>query len=262
VYHGASICFDSGRPNNERATVMATALLGHDDGPPQLRLLDGFDLCQNGHSLQLRLGSQRLLAFLALANKKLERAAAAYRLWPDKTERRATANLRSALWRIHQVPIDLVDTTATHIRLRPEVWVDIRDGRTELVRPAGEAIAGGMAAALCGDLLPDWYDDWLLVERERLRQDRLHALETAIDRLLDSGELPTAIDLGLQAIAMEPLRESAHRLVVRAHLLEGNRAEAIRQYETCRRLLFSELGVPPSPQLRALVDDYGATDQR
>ncbi len=238
---------------------MATAITTATDGaPPRLRLLNGFDLCQDGETLQLRPASQRLLAFLALADKAIERAAAAYQLWPDKCERRASANLRSALWRIRQVPTSLVEISPTHIRIHPRVWVDARDGLLELASRSPDAPADGEAlTALSGDLLPDWYDDWLLTERERLRQVRLHALEAAGHRLIEAGRLPEAIDLGLRAIAMEPLRESSHRLVIQAHLQEGNVAEAIRQYDSCRRLLDDELGVPPSPHLRVLLADVG-----
>jgi DNA-binding SARP family transcriptional activator len=221
---------------------------------PRLRLLNGFDLRRGDERLDLRPASERLLAFLALADKAIERAAVAYRLWPDKPERRATANLRSAIWRVRQLPSELVQTTATHIRLHPEVWVDARDGVDELRRSDPETLCeAARRMALQGELLPDWYDDWLLTERERLRQVSLHALEEAVRVLIDRGRLSDAIDLGLRAVAMEPLRESAHRLVIQAHLREGNRAEALRQYRYCARLLREELGVPPSAQMAAML---------
>lgn len=220
------------------ATATATG-----QGVLQLRLLDGFDLRRDGQPLPLRRGSERLLAFLALAGTPVERATVAYRLWPDKPEPRAVANLRSALWRIRALAGDLVEVTNHRLRLHPAVWVDARDGLAE--RPE--------RLALEGELLPDWYDDWLLTERQRLRQVRLHALEVAVEGLIEGGELPAAIDLGLRAVALEPLRESAHRLVIRAHLAEGNRWEAVRQYEACARLLRHELGLAPSPQMAALL---------
>jgi DNA-binding SARP family transcriptional activator len=74
-----------------------------------------------------------------------------------------------------------------------------------------------------------------------------------VERLIGQGELSMAIDLGLRAVAIEPLRESAHRLVIRAHFAEGNRTEAVRQYEACARLLRDELGVPLPAQMAALL---------
>jgi DNA-binding SARP family transcriptional activator len=221
---------------------------------PRLRLLNGFQLRRGDQHLVLRPGSERLLAFLALADKSIERSAVAYRLWPEKSESRAVANLRSALWRIRTVANDLVETTTTHVRLHPAVWVDARDGLAELKDRDPHVIGDAVQElALQGDLLPDWYDDWLLTERERLRQLRLHALEEAVASLIGRKHLAAAIDHGLRAVAIEPLRESSHRLVIRAHLCEGNRAEALRQYETCTRLLREELGVAPSAQMTSLL---------
>jgi DNA-binding SARP family transcriptional activator len=107
--------------------------------------------------------------------------------------------------------------------------------------------------ALGGDLLPDWYDDWVLIEREHFRQLRLRALEALCDRLTREGRLGDALEAGLAALAGEPLRESAHRAVIRVHLAEGNCGEAIRQYHFCRRLLGEQLGVEPSDQLNELM---------
>lgn len=220
----------------------------------RLRLLNGFELRWGDERVALRPGSERLLAFLALAGKFVERAAVAYRLWPEKPEARAVANLRSALWRLRQMPSKLVEATSTHVRLHPEVWVDAREGLEELKDQDPEAFCDALQGmALHGELLPDWYDDWLLAERERLRQLRLHALEDAVRLLIERDRLAAAIDVGLRAVAMEPLRESSHRLVIEAHLREGNRAEALRQYEACTRLLRDELGIGPSEHMAALL---------
>ena len=91
-----------------------------------------------------------------------------------------------------------------------------------------------------------WYDEWLLLERERLRQMRLHALEALAEQLVIAGDLPAAVHAALAAVAIDPLRESAHRALIRAHLAEGNRVEALRQLARLRHLLREELGVEPS----------------
>jgi DNA-binding SARP family transcriptional activator len=119
-----------------------------------------------------------------------------------------------------------------------------------VVPPRGSAIPHYL---LDGDLLPGWYDDWVLFERERLRQLRLHALETLALALAAEGRFAAAVEAGLAAIRTEPLRESAHRVVVRVHLAEGNLTEALRQYELCRRLFRAELGLEPSALLTDLV---------
>jgi DNA-binding SARP family transcriptional activator len=110
-------------------------------------------------------------------------------------------------------------------------------------------------AGLQGELLPGWYDDWVLLERERLRQLRLHALEELAARLTAAGRYGDALQAAYGAVRTEPLRESALRTVVRVHVAEGNIAEALRAYERFRTLIADELGVPPTPQLVRLVQD-------
>ncbi|HEX2156656.1 MAG TPA: bacterial transcriptional activator domain-containing protein, partial [Actinomycetes bacterium] len=124
-------------------------------------------------------------------------------------------------------------------------------GRLE--SPAGCGDHQPEPAALAGDLLPDWYEDWVVLERERLRQLRLHALEALCARLTGAGRFGAAVQAGLAAVAGEPLRESAHRTLIRAHLAEGNPGEAVRQYHLYRRLLTDELAIEPSPAIRGLV---------
>jgi len=107
---------------------------------------------------------------------------------------------------------------------------------------------------LGGELLPGWYDDWVLVERERMNQLRLHALEAFTDVLIQRADHAGALETALTAVAVDPLRESAHRLLIRVHLAEGNAAEALRQYERFRRLLRDSLHIEPSRQMAELVE--------
>lgn len=112
-------------------------------------------------------------------------------------------------------------------------------------------------AVLSDDILPEWSEEWLLSTREWFRQVRLHALEALCGRLCREARFGEALEAGLAAIACEPLRESSHRAVVRAHLAEGNAAEALRQYRSYRRLLRHELGLPPSAQFQELIAGTG-----
>jgi DNA-binding SARP family transcriptional activator len=105
-----------------------------------------------------------------------------------------------------------------------------------------------------GDLLPDWYDDdWVIFERERFRQLRLRALDALCARHLGAGRHGQALEAGLLSLAGEPLRESAHRALIRVHLAEGNTVEALRQFRLCHRLLHDELGIEPTQQLLDLI---------
>jgi len=82
----------------------------------------------------------------------------------------------------------------------------------------------------------------------------LHALENLARRLSAVGRHSDAIQAALAAIRLEPLRESAHRTLIEVHLAEGNRSEAHRQFQRCRRLLRDELGVEPSDSMRLLIE--------
>jgi two-component SAPR family response regulator len=107
---------------------------------------------------------------------------------------------------------------------------------------------------LSSDLLPDWYEEWVQDEREGLRQIRLHTLEVIATTLSEAGRHADAIQAAQAAIRLEPLRETAHRTLVEAHIAEGNWSEARRQFQRCRRLLREELGVEPSDSIRRLLE--------
>ena len=222
-----------------------------------LSLLDAFELRCDGELVGLPVSAQRLLAFLALHERPLLRPYVAGTLWIDASDERAGASLRSSLWRLNRSGHRLVDATSTRLGLAPGIDVDVRSSLALARRlldgtaPAEELDLA--EASLNGEVLPDWYDDWLVFERERFRQLSLHALEVLSDRLLAAGRLGGALGAALAAVRGEPLRESAHRALIRVHLAEGNRAEALRQRELCRRLLRGRLGAEPSPQLDELL---------
>jgi DNA-binding SARP family transcriptional activator len=237
----------------------------------RLLLLDGFELRCDGRPVALPMTAQRLLAFLALRDRPALRAQVAGCLWVDTTDEHATASLRSALWRLRRPGHGLVEATLTHLRLAAGVSVDYREAigraRELLNQPDGDGLVadGDGDAALARELLPDWQEDWVVVERERFRQLRLHALEVRCRRLAGAGRFAQAVQAGLAAVACEPLRDSAHQLLIWVHLAEGNRAEAIRQYERYCRLLRDELGLDPSPQIQQLLrglDAARVTPQR
>lgn len=226
------------------------------EGSPRhvaLRLLDGFDVEVGGRPVRLPLGAQRVVAFVALHERALQRLYVAGSLWLDSPEARAAANLRSALWRIQRLAPSLLDVDARTLRLGARVGVDLRDAE-RLARAELDGDGSGIGV-LGVDLLPDWYEDWVLIERERFHQLRLRALEAACRRLTEEGRLDEALEAGLMALAAEPLRESAHRTLVCLHLAAGNAVEARRQYQLCRHLLRSQLGLEPSERMRELVRD-------
>lgn len=229
----------------------------------RLRLIDGFELVRGDAVVDLPVPAQRVLAFLALTRRSLHREYVAGTLWGDRDQQRAAANLRSALWRLREVP-EVVHATRTHLRLGSEVELDVGEveALARRVLAAGTASApceevdadpAGCAGALDRDLLPDWYDDWAQFERERLRQLRIGALEQLSVHWRHLGRFALAVDAALAAIRAEPMREGAHAALIEAHLAAGNRNEALRRYEHLRMLLQSELGLRPSTELQRRV---------
>ena len=222
-----------------------------------LGLMRGFTLTEGQQPLSVPLSAQRVIAFVALRNRPTLRPYVAEMLWLDASQDRAMANLRSALWRLRQPGTTIVESDGEYLSLSRSVSVDVVDFVAWAHRLlAGEtAVSAGRidSAADAGDLLPDWYDDWVLIERERLRQLRLHVLERGCVELTAAGDFGRAIELGLAAIADEPLHESGHAALINAHLCEGNRAEALRQFDAYARLMRDELSLEPAPHVVALV---------
>jgi DNA-binding SARP family transcriptional activator len=225
--------------------------------PVRLGLMRGFDLRMGDRRVTLPHNAQRLVALLALHDRPSPRLYVAGVLWLDSNEERSTASLRSTIWRVGQAAPGLILASKTHLQIAPEVGIDF----VETTRIAEALINGTLDCqaaaldqhALGGELLPGWYDDWVSLERERQRQLRLHALEALCGHLTTARRFGQAIDAGLAAVRGEPLRESAHRVLIAAHLAEGNCGEALRQYHTYRQLLHDELGLDPSAQMMELV---------
>jgi DNA-binding SARP family transcriptional activator len=224
----------------------------------QLRLLNGFELLHVGAPVRLPQSAQRLVAFLGLHDQPQLRVRIACVLWTDMSEERAFACLRSSLWRVNRLGSGVIQCSGSRLALTPDVEIDLRgatESARELLHESGSSDPhAAVDALLDAELLPDWYEDWVELERERFRQLRLHALEAACARYTAEGEYGAAVGCGLAAVSADPLRESAHRAVIRAHLAEGNIHEALRQYRSCRRLLRQGLGVAPSRALEELVE--------
>jgi DNA-binding SARP family transcriptional activator len=230
----------------------------------RVTLLDGFTVELGSRNIasagdELPHGVKRLIAHVSLA-RRVARTAVAGSLWPEASEAHAHGNLRSALWRMQKALPGLVLTSGDSLVLAESVDVDVEElsswARRALDGQADPDVGATPTWSTSGELLPGWYDDWVLLERERLRQLRMHALEAVSQRLLDAGRFADALQTAYAAVRVEPLRESAHRIVVRVHLAEGNVGEAVRAFEQFRQLLADELGVPPTPEMCRLATGF------
>ena len=225
---------------------------------PRLALLGGFSLQLGSEVVNLSPHLQRPLALLSLSDAPLARHYAAGALWGDSTERHALASLRSALWKLRDNGLELIEHVGDTLRLSGQVDVDVRRA-THLARDLmrgrfEEQALGLLEPPLLSELLPGWYDDWVLVERERYRQLSLHAFELLCEHLTEQSRFGPAVLAGLAAVSREPLRESGYRALMKAYLAEGNVCEAMRSYDQYTLIAARELGIGPSPQMRALLD--------
>ena len=233
-------------------------------------LIGGFRMRSHDRVVELPLGAQRLVSYLALEGSWVTRTYAAEMLWPDSRRRQAAANFRTALWRVRgQVGDDVVWTAPARLALADTVAVDMqdvaKDARVLIDAPIGHdvelpAVSAETVSRLSMRLLPGWYDDWVVSEQERWDQLRLHALEAAAEVLLCRGQHMLALEAGLVAARSELFRESAHRVIIRIYLAEGNRGAAMQHYQDYQRKLRRELNLAPTMTMdelmRALITSH------
>ena len=188
----------------------------------------------------------------------MARVRAASELWPAVPAVQAAASLRSTVWRARRLG-PLLRPGVTTLRLGPDVDVDTN--RLAAARQgAGELHdVSSWAGTFHLELLPDWPDEWVTLERERLRHLELQVLDDQVAALASRGRVTDALDTALRAIRLEPLRESSHQALIRIFLESGNRSAALSHDQAFVSLLRSELGLAPDPRTTALVQSLLST---
>ena len=239
-------------------------VISQEAGDPEfgVAVLGEFRLLRGTNFVRVPRASQRLLAFLALHGRIVARAALAGALWPEASEPHAYSSLRAALSRLQSTARMAVAASQFELGLAESVTVDIHRAKAlarRLLDPAVPPTPGDLgtsaAIALSADLLPDWYEDWVLVEAEDWRQLRLHALEALAGHLMAAGRWGEAAAAARAAVRGEPLRETSHAALIRVFLAEGNVSEAVREFMSYRALLQDALGLEPTPRLCRLIRD-------
>jgi DNA-binding SARP family transcriptional activator len=222
----------------------------------RLQLLGWWQLTRGRQTVELGGREQRLTALLALRGRR-PRVLVAATLWPDTVEERARASLRTAIKRTqHDAPGVLVADRTT-VGLSSDVEVDLVDLTRAIGMPNGRRRASGATRLrlLEGEeLLPGWYDDWVLYERERLQQKRLRALEALATACYEAGDLDTALRAAQEASRIEPLLDAMRSILIRARLALGDVAGALHEFQAYRRFLGQELGIEPAEELFALFN--------
>jgi DNA-binding SARP family transcriptional activator len=233
----------------------------------RIRLFGALDLRLGEVPLALESArAQSLLAHLLLHPEAPQpRDHLAFLLWPDSTEPQARTNLRHVLHTLrHALPQSerFLDVTPRTLLWRADspCWLDVA-AFTEAVSHAeqeteerGVAALQNAVALYRGDLLAGCYDEWILDEREQLRQrfqETLARLAALLERRRD---YTTAIGYAQRLLRHDPLHEETYRLLMRLHDARGEPARALRVYHSCAATLERELGIEPSPATHELYE--------
>ena len=223
----------------------------------KVHLLGQFDVKRDHASIEIpSRPAQSLLAYLVLsAGTAHRREKLAGLLWPDANEANARSNLRHALWRLRKaIGSDhlLADKISITFNADSDYWLDattIEDGKQDSVDILLKAVA-----AYGGELLPGFYEDWVVLERERLRslfEQKIHGL---LDYLVEEQRWTEALEWGERWIALGHVPEPAYRALMIAHGSLGDLAGMAAVYKRCTKALEEELGVEPSEETKSLYE--------
>ena len=218
----------------------------------RLKLIGGWDLSKNGRSLSVGLRQQRLIAALAIHGQR-PRSFLGGLLWPQDTETHAMGSLRAAVFTIARRMPGVLSCTGHDLRLGDGMDVDLHKLRAAITahRPSPGPWFAGYSNA---QLLPGWYDDWVVTEQERLRADYIDAAERLAGAALAEHDHYQALHLARLVVDGDPLRESATRILVQTHLEMGNRATALQIMHQYTDAVEQELGITPSSRFLELLD--------
>ena len=232
-------------------------------------ILDGFDARK----------IQELFCYLLLhRDHSLPRETLASILWPETTTTQSKKNLRQALWQLQSAlgsqnestnhRLLLVDPDWVQLNSEADLWLDVAEFEQvfNLVQKTpGQEIDGSTAQLLQdtvqlyqGPLLEGWYQDWCLLERERLQSMYLAMLDKLMGFTEMHDDYETGLLYGMRIMCYDRARERTHRRMMRLYYLLGDRAEALRQYERCAAALDEELGISPSKSTQALYKQIQA----
>lgn len=240
-----------------------------------ITLLGSVGVSVDGEAGELRLTRRAiaLLSYLVLhRDRRFTREVLMAVFWGDQDDRHARHCLNTALWRLRRVLEPRGDARGRYVRTTAageigftpdgDCVIDVerfeRLARGPLAKGVNELHAAEIAAleeavaVYAGDLLEGFYDDWILVERDRIRRAYGGALTMLMRHHAEAAHPEVSLAFACRLLAVDPLREEAHRAVIRGYAAIGERELALRQYAACRAILAAELGVTPSPETEEL----------
>ena len=234
----------------------------------QLRLLGKPQIHLDGETVSgfRTAKAEALLYYLAVTGQSYSREVLADLLWGEMPEATAKRNLTKALSHLRKqvAPFLLIEPDTVGLDPAVEVWLDVTAFETAVVQGLAEdniALLTQAVALYQGDLLAGFYikqaltfEEWLLGERERLRELMLPALQRLISQAIKQGEPTTGLEYAHRLLALEPWHETAHRHLMLLLARNGRREAALAQYDICRQILAEELGIEPMAETTALYE--------
>src|SRR5215213_9822433 len=225
----------------------------------KLFLLDSFELKIKEETIHLPTRKmEALLAYLALHRSVQNRESIASMFWGDSPDDLARRSLRTALSALRkELGEDFMITDRETIKLNPDypIWVDVQ----EMEKEAKDVLSANSQAVIGpnvyrGELLPAFYDEWILEEREHYRSLFINALLQSAQSLRTNGEYIRAIEISQKIISIDVANERAYQHLIFCYGMLGNRSAALKSYEDCRFQLQEKLGVHPAEDTNALYE--------
>ena len=241
----------------------------------QIRLLGGLHVSQGDVAITGFVSTKvtALLAYLAVTRRAHQRDALATLLWSEMDDAAAANNLRQALSNLRKLvdPYLSISRDTVQFCSNLPVSLDVAafeqtlsaarsqplTARTSTLQHACDLYQGDFLAGVIVRDAPD-FDEWLLAQRLRLREQAIHALHVLGDLYLAQALYDRALDCATRLLALDAWRESAHRQLMLALAHSGRRVAALAQYETCRLVLAAELGIEPAEETTALAAHFRA----
>ena len=237
--------------------------------PLRIALLGGLRVVSDGQGAGISLPNRKaraLLAYLALPpGRTHSRGKLAALLWGDRPESQARASLRQELYGLRRAlaPLEpaalrLLDDTVSLDPAKVEVDVALlerllAEGTPSALEAAGALYQGDLLEGLAVD--EPAFEEWLLPERERVRERATQALAQLFEQQRVAGALVAALQTGLRLLALEPACEPVHRALIRLYLRLGRRDAALRQFQSCVEATRRELGVEPEVETTQLYQE-------
>ena len=227
----------------------------------EIKLLGRFEVSQDGKPISITSRpAQSLFVYLILnAGTSYRREKLAGMLWPDSLEETARDNLRHALWRVRKalesassIRFLHADDLSIGFEKSSDYWLD-----TAELEKLGENSSGDeLMAALSeyqGELLPGFYDEWVVLEREHLQSIFEHHMARLMSLLQDEKRWLDLLDWGERWIKLGQKPEPAYRALMSVHAAKGDMSKVAATYERCVKSL-REFGVEPSGETKELYE--------